>query len=82
MKVKLNRSDAIKWPVGTFFEPVGERVCNIPDKVPASQHRQSFQTVCLVPLFTPGVHKDLVFDNASKFFWGKRFALKPWDQGV
>ena len=41
-----------------------------------------FQIVCIVPLSTPGVHKDHVFDNASKFFWGKRFALKLWDQGV
>ena len=23
-----------------------------------------------------------MFDVTSKFFWGKRFALKPWGQGV
>ena len=26
-----------------------------------------FHIVCLVPLFTPGVNKDLIFDNISKF---------------
>ena len=36
----------------------------------------------LVPLFPPGVYKDHVFDVTSKFFRGKRFALKPWGQGV
>ena len=82
MKWKVTISNTIKGPVGTLNEPVGKRVHKNPDTVPASQHRQSFQTVCLVPLFTPGVHKDLVFDNISKFFWGRRFALKPWDQGV
>ena len=70
MKGKLIISNTIKVPVGTLIEPVGEHVRKNPDIVPASQHRQSFQIVCLVPLFTPGVHKDLVFDTASKFFWG------------
>ena len=34
------------------------------------------------PFISLGVHKDHVFHIVSKFFRGKRFALKPWGQGV
>ena len=76
MKWKVEFPDT-KRALGTLNDPVWNHVCKNLDTVPVSQRRQSFQTVCLVPLFTPGVHKHLVFDNASKFFQGKRFALKP-----
>ena len=72
----------MKRAQGTLNDPVWNCVHKNPDTVPASQHKQSFQTVCFGPFISPGVYKDHVFDNASKFFWGKRFALKPWGQGV
>ena len=75
-------SDTIKGPTGTLNEPVGYVSVKILIQFLPLNTDKSFQIVCLVPLFTPGVHKDHVFDNTSKFFWGKRFALKPWDQGV
>ena len=43
---------------------------------------KSFQTVCFGPFISPWVHKDHIFYITSKFFQRKRFALKPWGQGV
>ena len=37
-------------------------------------------SVKIVPFTTPGV-LGTIFDSLIKFFWGKRFALKPWGQG-
>ena len=63
--------------------PVGICVRNNRDTGPATQHKQVyFRLFVFGPFISPGVHKDHVFDVTSKFFRGKRFALKPWGQGV
>ena len=80
MKWKVEFPD-MKRGHATLFDPVWNCVHKNPDTVPASQHKQFFQTVCFGPFISPGVHKDNVFDIASKFFQGKRFAFKPWGQG-
>ena len=63
--------------------PVG--ICVRPnlDTGPADQYKQVyFRLFVFGPFISPRVHKDHVFDITSKFFWEKRFALKPWDHRV
>ena len=90
-----NISIIITWKNGNSFVPehtrapvnlaipVGICVHHNPDTGPAAQHKQVyFRLFVFGPFISPGVHKDHVFDVTSKFFRGKRFALKPWGQGV
>ena len=75
----LMRQD--NWATGTFVLPVGECVHTNPDMF-LPQVTDSLPDSLFGPFISPGVHRDHVFDNVSKFFWGKRFALNPLDQGV
>ena len=63
-------------------DPVWNHVRKNPDTVPASQHKQSFQTVCFGPFISPGVYKDHVFDVNIKILLGEEVCSQALGQGV
>ncbi len=66
MKGKLIRSDMIRRLVATFLNQLVNVSVTIQTQL-LPLNTDSLSDSFLVSLFTPGVHRDLVFDNVSKF---------------
>ena len=59
----------------TLISPVWNCVCSNPDAVTATQHKSVLSDILyLVPLFSLGSIRTMLYIYISKFFWGKRFA--------